>query len=116
MQMGLFNETGSDINLAKIGGVTELLGDKTIKPEKPHTIIRFPGGNVEIARTRHGLYWVHLAVRTEAGEEVPGQVIGARIDCEGRYADQGNAALQQEIDAGDVSHIAFLIQPGGHPR
>lgn len=113
----LFSGSGQDTNRVKIGGKTELLGDPAVKPEKPHTIIGFPGGDVEIARTTDGDYWVHIAVRKD--HENPtgpsGRIIRARMDHHGRYNDEGNAALQAAIGAGDVYHIAFLIQPAAKP-
>jgi hypothetical protein len=102
-----------------IGGKTTLHGDPAVRPERPHTIIGFPGGDVEIARTSDGNYWVHVAVRTdhrEDGSPLPaGRIIRARIDADARYAEAANAALNDEIAAGDVTHIAFLIEPARKP-
>lgn len=108
----MFSETGTEVNRAKIGGVTELLGDPARKLEKPLTIVRFPGGHVEIARTTDDHYWIHVAVRTETGAKQPGRVIKARIDFAGRYGDDANAVLCQEIARGDVEHIAFMVAAG----
>lgn len=108
----LFSGRGEDVNEAKIGGTTELLGNPAHKLEKPATIIRFPGGHVEIARTTDNNYWVHVAVRTEMGADKGGKVIGARIDFDGRYGDEANAVLRREVAAADVNHIAFLVAPG----
>jgi len=108
----MFSEAGSEVNRARICGVTELFGDPVIKPEKPLTIIRFPGGHVEIARTTDGDYWVHVAVRTEVGARRPGRVKWARIDFSGRYGNEANALLRREIAQGDVEHIAFLVTAG----
>lgn len=108
----LFSETGTDVNRARIGGVTELLGDPARKLEKPLTIVRFPGGHVEIARTTDDHYWVHVAVRTEVGAKQPGRVTKARIDFTGRHGNEANTVLSQEIAQGDVEHVAFLIAPG----
>jgi hypothetical protein len=109
-QTDLFCQRGQENNRARIGGRTELLGDPNIKPEKPYTIIAFPGGDVEIARTTDNQYWIHLAVRDG------GEVVDARIDLAGRYADESNAALRKEIEAGDVTHIAFLVNPAPAPE
>lgn len=106
----LFAGTGADCNKVNIGGVTELLGNPLIKPEKPHTIVCFPGGDVEIARTEDGDYWVHVAVRKD-GKKAPGRIVNARIDFDGRYGAEANQILKSEIEAGDVTHIAFLIRP-----
>lgn len=114
MQTDLFSHQASECNRVKIGGRTELLGNPKIKPEKPHTIIGFPGGDVEIARTSEGLYWVHVAVRDGSAWGAPtgGQIVRARLDAEGRYADAANATLDDELGLGDIRHIAFLIRPG----
>ncbi|SON54272.1 hypothetical protein HDIA_0731 [Hartmannibacter diazotrophicus] len=107
----LFSGAGVDCNRVKIGGRTDLLGDPNIKPEKPHTIIGFPGGDVEIARTSDGNYWVHVAVRHPVDDPLAdrGKIIGARIDFDGRYGDEANRVLRKEVAAGDVTHIAFLV-------
>lgn len=109
----LYAERGEDCNPVKIGGRTDLFGDPSIKREKPYTIICFPGGNVEIARTTDGSYWVHVAVRAGGRdpEQKPGRIVRARMDHRGRYNDEGNAALNAAIEAGDVEHLAFLIEP-----
>ncbi|GAB4351353.1 MAG: hypothetical protein Kow0026_08370 [Oricola sp.] len=93
-QPDLFCQRGIENNRARIGGRLDLLGDPDIKPEKPYTIIGFPGGDVEIARTTDNRYWVHVAVR-EGGE-----VIDARIDLSAGYADEANAVLRQQIETG----------------
>lgn len=103
---------GQECNRVEIGGLTTLFGDPLVKPEKPYTIISFPGGDVEIARTTEGDYWVHVAIRPAEGlAGAPGRIVGARMDHEGRYNDEGNAALQAAVQAGDVNHIAFLVRP-----
>ena len=108
---GLLPGFGTDVNGVAIGGETVLLGDPDIRPEKPYTIVRFPGGNVEIARTSDGNYWIHVAVRGALGDK-PGEIVNARIDFASRYGDEANALLRQEIARGDVEHIAFLVKPG----
>lgn len=111
MTRGLRVLPGSENNRAKIGGYTELLGNPAVRREKPYTIIGFPGGDVEISRCEDGTYWVHVAVRRD---EITGEnatVIGARIDAHGRYSDEANAALRDELARGGVNHIAFRIQP-----
>lgn len=114
---GIGLQTGTDVNRAKIGGTTTLFGDPNIKPEKPYTIITFPGGDVEIARCTDGTYWVHVAVRPDdiTGEDA--KIVRARIDSGSqRYCDEANAAMNAEIERGDINHIAFLIQPHGVTR
>lgn len=112
-QIDLFSGGGAECNRVKIGGRTDLHGDPKIKSEKPHTIVGFPGGDVEIARTSDGNYWVHVAIRRPHDEpnKAPGKIIGARIDFEGRYGNDANQVLRDEIAAGDVTHIAFLVSP-----
>lgn len=101
---------GTDCNRVRIGGVTELLGDPKVRIEKPYTIVLFPGGDVEIARTSDGDYWVHVAVRGDPGQPT-GRITRARLDHRARYNNEGNAALQSAIDAEDVEHVAFLVTP-----
>lgn len=101
---------GTENNVGRIGGTLTLLGDPKIKPEKPHTIVCFPGGDVEIARTQDGDYWVHVAIR-EKLDGRQGSIIGARIDFARRYGDEANELLRREVAAGDVEHIAFLVRP-----
>jgi hypothetical protein len=96
---------GSSNNKIKVGRRNELLGDPTLKIEKPYTIIGFPGGDVEISRTSEGNYWVHVAIRDE------GQLLDVRLNATHRYCMSSNAALRLEIDRGDVEHIAFLVGP-----
>lgn len=104
-------ERGEACNPVKIGGVTELYGDPEIKIEKPHTIIRFPGGHVEIARTQDNQYWVHVATRdTEIGGE-RGQMVDIRLSAEDRYLTEANDTLRREIETGGVSHFAVRVAP-----
>lgn len=110
-QIGLFEITGTACNRVQIGGKTDLLGNPDIRREKPHTIVGFPGGDVEIARTSDGDYWVHIAVRKQIGVTPSATIVRARIDPTGRYADVANAAINQEIAAADIEHIAFLVRP-----
>lgn len=112
-KLGLVSARGSDVNTVAIGGETTLLGDPAVRLEKPYTIIRFPGGDVEITRTSGGDYWVHVAVASRDPGEHRGKIVDARIDFAGRYGDEANEVLQREILAGDVEHIAFLVRPGG---
>lgn len=113
MKNGIEEGTGTENNRVNIGSVTELLGDPNIKQEKPYTIIKFPGGDVEISRCEDGRYWVHVAVRDERefGGFNQARIVDARMDFAGRYDDAGNAALKAAVEAGDVNHIAFLIDP-----
>lgn len=118
--LDLFSHGGSACNRVHIGGKTTLHGDPEIKPEKPHTIIAFPGGDVEIARTDDGDYWVHVAVRQDHRDNgaalPPGRIIRARLDANARYSEAANDALNSEIVEGGVNHIAFLIEPARKPQ
>ncbi len=108
----IYAQTGTECNKVEIGGTTTLFGDPNIRPEKPYTIICFPGGDVEIARCDDGTYWVHVAVRRD---EITGQnarIVNARIDASSqRYCDEANTAMRSEIEQGDINHIAFRIEP-----
>ncbi len=108
---GIFSQGGTENNRVKVGKRNTLLGDPNIKPEKPHTIVGFPGGDVEIARCEDGRYWVHVAVHDISPENRAGTITDARIDAHGRYADEANKVLRDEIAKGDVTHIAFLVTP-----
>lgn len=105
MRSDLRSERGTEVNPAKIGGTTELFGNPDIKTEKPHTIVKFPGGHVEIARTTDNNYWIHVAVEDDALIE------RARIDANGRYANSTSQILTDELAKADVYHIAFLVKP-----
>ena len=110
MTKGLKEGRGEAMNRVKIGGTTELFGDPSIKIEKPHTAILFPGGNVEIARCSDGQYWVHVSINNAK----PGQnakITRCRLDADGRYCDDVNEAMNDEINRGSVNHIAFLVKP-----
>lgn len=110
---GLSSGSGTECNRVRVGGTTTLFGDPNVKPEKPYTIIRFPGGDVEISRCEDGRYWVHVAVREEEAEGLSaGRIVDARVDFTGRYADTENDALADIVCQRDAAHIAFLIEPG----
>lgn len=106
--MSLKFAAGSDCNPGRVDATTELFGDTKRKPEKPYTIVLFPGGSVEISRCTDGTYWVHVATKREHGQP-NGRIVNARIDAAQRYCDESNAMLRAEIEKGDVKHIAFLI-------
>jgi len=102
---------GDSMNPVMIGQENVLLGDPSIKTEKPHTVLIFPGGHVEIARTDEDEYWVHVAVRETGPNQPSGRIVAARLDADGRYSDEINSALTDEVARGDVNHIAFRIAP-----
>jgi len=61
-----------------------LRGDKR-SPEPTHVRIVFPGGDVDVARTENGEYWVHVRVDSEEDLKGGGQRVGVvrdtRLDC-----------------------------------
>ena len=106
---------GEAVNEIKIGEENVLFGDPTIKTEKPHTIVSFPGASVEIARCEDGRYWIHVTTRPPFDEPQaePGMIVDTRLNAEGRYINDGNEVLRNEIRQGDINHVAFLVQPSG---
>lgn len=96
---------------SEVWGV-ELTGDPKKQPEKPHFRVAFPGGDIDIARTTDGEYWVHVNVnRVENGGYEPesdtGRITDARLDIHGKST--------TEADLGDFGHeglfhIAFKIE------
>ncbi|ESQ85431.1 hypothetical protein AEAC466_04510 [Asticcacaulis sp. AC466] len=99
---------GSNLNRIRVGQTLELFGDPKKKIEKETTIIKFPGGHVEVSRTADNEYWVHVSTAEN------GQIVDARADAQGRYADNFRnlvRALNTEIAEG-VNHIAFRVKPG----
>ena len=89
-------------------GEFTLYGDKETKPEKPHTIIHFPGGHVEISRTSDDDYWVHFSLNHPGSLEPPSEVIDARIDTNsGRYTSD---AIKAELRAVDFQHVALRVR------
>lgn len=109
-------ESGESLNFSgkSAEGEFALLGDKETKPEKPTTIVKFPGGHVEISRTSDNRYWVHIGINhPDSMEGQPGQVHDARIDAIGRYVDKSVAA---ELAKPDFSHMAVLIGSPSHGK
>jgi hypothetical protein len=109
MSNALISGAGSECNKVKIGGTTTLYGDPNKKPEKPHTIVIFPGGSVEITRTETNDYWVHVATKQATPDQPLANITSARIDAADRYCEGANDAIKSEIEEGKVNHIAFLI-------
>jgi hypothetical protein len=116
MTKGVKSGEGTEVNKSKIGGITTLYGDPTIKIEKPYTILLFPGGSIELSRCEDGTYWLHAATHQDLPSDPMAQITEARIDASGRYCDGGNAALQAELDKGGVYHIAFRFSPISHKK
>ena len=110
-------EKGTEQNFSGKSAVGEftLHGDPKTKPEKPLTVVKFPGGMVEISRTTDNQYWAHITVhrpetlKAQTGSASgAGRVVDARIDARGRYLSDG---INREIMATDFEHIAILIDP-----
>lgn len=89
---------GTDCNRVKVGGTTVLHGDPKKKVEKPHTIILFPGGSVEVARTEDNEYWVHVVV----DRENPGEIVDKRMD--GPHG-------PLDLDSGFIQSMSVLVKP-----
>jgi hypothetical protein len=111
MTKGLDYGRGTECNPVKIGGVTELFGDPARKPEKPYTILLFPGGSVEVSRCENGSYWVHVATDQAMPSDPRAQITEARVDAVDRECGLTNHALKKEIAKGGVCHVAFLVGP-----
>ena len=78
-----------------------LYGDKTRALEPSEVRIAFPGGDVTVARTTAGDYWVHVRVNKDddviADEDlVVGHVTDGRFDIEGMSV--------TDADTGDLAH------------
>lgn len=87
-------------------GEFTITGDPAKKIEKPHTILNFPGGHVEISRTEDNEYWAHIAVEKDHYERPDGYVVDARIDAQGRYVSK---EINKELESTDFVHIAVRI-------
>lgn len=109
MPKGLTPGEGTELNRVKIGGITELYGDPNIKIEKPYTILKFPGGSVEISRTPDGEYWVHVATVSDLPGEPQAVITGVNMSARNRYLVEANELIQKEIDEGSVWHVAFKV-------
>lgn len=100
--------SGSSLNPIRVGQTLELFGDPKKKIEKETTVIRFPGGNVEVSRTTDNEYWVHVTTEENS------KIVDARIDAAGRYCDTARDMIRQamatEINDG-CNHIAFRVKP-----
>ncbi len=105
---------GSDCNFPgqPAAGRFALYGDKDRQIEKAYTILEFPGGAIELARTSDGEYWVHVAVnhpnKAWEGGPASGKIIDARIDLVDAHADAERGAPLMNPD---INHIAIRIGP-----
>jgi hypothetical protein len=80
---------GSDVQILTIKGDRHL-------PEPSMTVVRFPGGHVEISRCSDETYWIHTTINhPEAGdfvpgETVPGELLDAVIHQKGKHSVDSN--------------------------
>ena len=102
------------LQVERMGDVVQgirLHGDPKVRPEPEHVRIVFPGGEVDVARTDDGSYWVHVSVNREEdvlteAAEFAGQLVDARLDVRGKHA--------ADCDAGDFTdpglyHLAVRV-------
>lgn len=70
-------------------------------PEPSTAVIRFPGGEVEVARCSDGTYWVHTYAASEKN------IVGSRVD----YCHEGNLThgVGQIPDAHLVNKMSLRI-------
>jgi len=113
MTKHLHSAKGNDINKVKIGGVTELYGDPSVKIEKPYTIVLGPGFSVEISRTTEGDYWVHVATNQGTPDATKATIHSGRIDASNNYLEETNRSLRGAIQSFNVNHMAVLVKPSG---
>jgi len=95
--------------------VIELKGDPR-SPESAQTIVKFPGGSLEVSRCSNGQdYWAHIEVHADSiieealRESAQGEIIESRIDYAPEYGDLGIAPIP---NAQHARHIAVLIRTG----
>lgn len=104
---------GSHLRVRTMGdcvmGVT--LEGNPKKPEPEHFRVEFPGGDVDIVRvSKYGSefdYWIHLRLNKN-GDDMgkPGKVVDARIDVEGKHANQTNVG---DLRHPDLYHLAIRV-------
>lgn len=99
-----------NVTLLKKGDHLELKGDRN-NPESIYASIRFPGGEVYVARTSDGSYWAHITVNhRECGnfnlEAKEGQISGSRVDRVDMATSQVNVG---DMNDPNTYHIACKI-------
>lgn len=97
--------------------VIELKGDPR-HPESAQTIVKFPGGSIEVSRCSNGQdYWAHIEVHNEAiideavRESAQGLIVDSRVDYVPERRELGILPIPH---AKDARHIAVLIRTGRH--
>jgi len=86
----------------------ELRGDRR-NPEPESFRVAFPGGDVDIVRTTNDEYWVHVRVNKpgrDNPEYVMGKIIDARLDCEGKHANETDVG---DFNRPDLYHLAVRV-------
>lgn len=76
-------------------------GDKR-NPEPMHLIIKFPGGNIELARCSDGSYWAHTVAENSSN------IINSRID----YEHGASVSVASLPDADKVHKLSLRIAKG----
>jgi hypothetical protein len=107
-------KTGEHLKIKRMGekvlGV-ELEGNPN-KPEPEHFRVCFPGGDIEVVRTTVNDYWVHVRVNHEdhgsfcKGEDIPGQIVDARLDLTNKHASEVNLG---DFNDPQLYHVAFRV-------
>jgi hypothetical protein len=95
--------------------VIELKGDPR-NPESAQTIVKFPGGSIEVSRCSNGRdYWAHIDVHDQeiideaVRESAQGTIIESRVDYVPAHRELGIANIP---NAAKARHIAVLIRTG----
>lgn len=82
-------------------------GDKR-NPEPTTGVIKFPGGNIEVARTTDGSYWVHLSV--DDPSNIREHRLNRSYEAEVQARQNGEGQLQLPGIEG-VNHFAIRLYP-----
>ncbi len=93
----------------------ELKGDKR-NPEPTYFRVVLPFGDVDIARTSDGEYWVHVRVNRptdsqfEKGETVAGLIRDARVDANDKHGGEIDASV---LANPNLNHVAIRVGRDG---
>ena len=94
--------------------VIELKGDPK-SPESAQLLVKFPGGSLEISRTKNFEYWAHIEVHQDAiidealRESAQGEIVDSRIDYAPEHRHLGIVPIP---NAAHARHIAVRIRTG----
>ena len=106
--------TGKHLKIKKFGNAVMgvILEGNPAKPEPIHFRVVLPCGDVDIVRTSHNDYWVHI--RTNTTEDIiaidtrkPGKFIDARIDLKNEHAKNSRAI---KFKNKNMYHLAVRIK------